>query len=100
MEIRKYDKMVKVDYISLNGIEFETRDLFGALEELSNTKADDKWGEYSLREYELNYYDSIKKLVDLGYVKNYTGSRMANLYCIANEEEFKELKEKLYSLYN
>lgn len=99
MDIKKYEKPVMVDFIYVNGVEFEARHLFCCLEEIKKTKENDIYGDYSLRDYELHYPDAMNKLVEMGLVKNYTGSRMANLYCMKDEKGIDELLKCLYDLY-
>ena len=60
------------------------------------TVNDDHHGDYSLRDYELFYSNEMDKLVEMGLVKNYIGSRMANLYCIKDEEKVEKLIMELY----
>lgn len=47
---------------------------------------------------ELSYPNEMDKLVKMGLVKNYTGSRMANLYCMKDEKGIEDLMTKLYEL--
>ena len=98
MDIRIYKKPIMTKFIVINGIEFEASHLFGCLEEIRQTKEDDHYGDYSLRNYELSYPDEMDKLVKMGFVKNYTGSRMANLYCMKDEKGIEDLMTKLYEL--
>ena len=98
MNIKIYEKPVITKFVMIDGVEFELSELYGALHEISETKEDDTWGEYSLRDYEIYNHDAMKKLVEIGLVKNYTGSRMANLYCMKNEEGINNLLNTLYEL--
>lgn len=98
MDIKIYEKPVMTQFIILNGVEFKASHLYCCLEEIRQTKKDDHYGDYSLRDYELSYPEEMDKLVKMGLVKNYTGSRMANLYCMKDEKAIKNLVEKLYEL--
>ena len=98
MQISIYEKPVITKFVTVNGVEFELGKLFGCLEEISRTKVDDHYGDYSLRNYELSHTDEMDKLVKMGFVKNYTGSRMANLYCMKDEKGINDLLNKLYTL--
>ena len=40
----------------------------------------------------------MDKLVNIGLVKNYTGPRMANLYCMKDENSINDLLNTLYKL--
>ena len=95
-------KNVPTVFIELNGKEFTTRSVLRALNEILNTDENDMYGDGSLRDYELSYdsYNIFNTLVDMGLVKNYTGSRMANLYCIASgcTETLENLMDTIYDL--
>lgn len=94
IEITKRPVMVK--FINIDGIEFVLNDLYGTINQLMEyTNENDRYGDYSLRDYELYDYETADKLVKLGYIKNYIGSRMANLYCIADKTKIKELLDKI-----
>lgn len=98
MDIKMYEKPVITRFVSINGVEFELGNLFGCLEEIRRTKTGDHYGNYSLRDYELSYPNDMDKLVEMGLVKNYIGSRMANLYCMKDEKGIEDLVNKLYEL--
>lgn len=98
MDIKIYEKQIPTKFIEIDGVEFELGNLFCCLEEIRRTEENDHYGEYSLRDYELSYPNDMDKLVEMGLVKNYTGSRMANLYCMKNEKEIERLVEKLYEM--
>lgn len=98
MDIKIYEKPVMTKFITIDGEEFELRNLCGALYQIQTTKEDDHYGDYSLRDYELYSKETMDKLVKLGLVKNYTGSRMANLYCMKDEEALNNLLNTLYEL--
>lgn len=91
MDIKVYEKPVVTKFVTIDGMEFELGALFSNLEQISETLEDDKYGEYSLRDYELYYPDTMDKLVKMGLVSNYTGSRMANLYCMKDKNAIEEL---------
>jgi len=96
MKINITEKPVMTKFVTINGVEFELSRLYGSIYQIMNeTEENDHYGEYSLRSYELNDKETMDKLVAMGYVKNYTGSRMANLYCMANEKGLKELLNAL-----
>ena len=83
MDIKIYKKPVIKKFVTINGEEFALGELYSALEQISETRENDIYGDYSLRVYEINCDIKVmNKLVDMGLVKNYTGSRMANLYCM------------------
>ena len=89
-------------YVNINGNICKFRDMIGAINEiLDSTYEDDIYGYDSLRDYELDYSrNAYKILVELGLVKNYTGERMANLYCIAKDKtlELEKLRDELWKL--
>lgn len=106
-QITKEDLKAKVKnvptvFVELNGKEFTIKSVLRALNEILNTEEDDKYGEYSLSDYELSYdsYHICKTLVDMGLVRNYVGSRMADLYCIASgcTETLINLMNTMYDL--
>ena len=94
-----YTKMIPAVFIKIDDIEFDIEKLCQSLSDLSDTEEDSKYGEYCLRSYEVNDLNTINKLVKLGYVRKYTGPRMAICYCKNNEKEFEEFKNKVYNLY-
>ena len=96
MEISVYEKPIIEKFVSVNGVEFILGELLCCLEEIRGTGVDDHYGEYSLRDYELSHPNEMDKLVKMGLVKNYTGSRMANLYCMKDESAINDLVSKLY----
>lgn len=96
MEISIYEKPVIEKFVSINGVEFILGELLCCLEEIRGTGVDDRYGEYSLRYYEVSHPDEMDKLVKMGLVKNYTGSRMANLYCMKDANAINDLIDKLY----
>lgn len=98
MKIEIYEKPVITKFVTVNGVEFELGELLCCLEEIRRTEKDDHYGDYSLRDYELSYPNEMDKLVKMGLVKNYIGSRMANLYCMKDEEKIEKLIMALYEL--
>ena len=98
MDIRMYEKPVVTRFVSVNGVEFELGALLCCLEEIERTEKDDHYGDYSLKDYELSYPNEMDELVKMGLVKNYTGSRMANLYCMKDEKGIHDLMMALYEL--
>lgn len=100
MKFEVIERLVPTKFIVLNGVEFECSNLIGCLHQfLDNTNIDDRYGDYSLREYELDFYTETKKLVEFGWVANYTGSRMAKLYCVKSEESYKIMNDLLDELH-
>ena len=91
MNIKDYEKPVITKFVPIDGVEFELGALFSSLEQISTTWENDKYGEYSLRDYELYDYETMRKLVEMGLVSNYTGSRMADLYCMKDKKAIEEL---------
>ena len=98
MDIKLYEKPVITKFVTVDGVEFELGELLCSLEEIQRTNTNDHFGDYSLRDYELSYPNTMDELVKMGLVKNYTGSRMANLYCIKDKDRIQELIDKLYEL--
>lgn len=100
MKFEIIEKMIPTKFVVLNGVEFELSNLFCCLHQILNqTKIDDKYGDYSLRDYELEYYLETQKLVEFGWVKHYRGSRMANLFCVKSEETYQIMADLLRQLY-
>lgn len=91
------EKPVITKFVIINNKEIELNDLLsGIIQILEETNENDTFGDYSLRDYELNCsIDTINILVELDLVKNYTGSRMANLYCIKNKEALSNFYDEL-----
>lgn len=98
MDIKIYEKPVLTRFVTIDGEEFELGVLIASLEQISETMEDDSWGDYSLRDYELSSSETMNKLVKMKLVKNYTGSRMANLYCMSDKKGVEELLNTLYEL--
>ena len=93
-------EVVEKKIITIDTVEFEIRELEIAINEmLEHTEPDDHYGDYSLRDYELYDWDATKKLVALGLVSHYIGSRMAKLYCTKDKEAEKEMREILDKIY-
>lgn len=100
MKIKTYEKPIITKFVEIDGEKFKFNELCASLEQILNqTIEDDKYGDYSLRGYELYYPDVMSKLVKMGLVKNYTGSRMADLYCMKNEKGINNLLDMLYESY-
>ena len=98
MNIKIYEKPIITKFIIVDGEEFVLRELYSALEQIQETNENDLYGEYSLRDYEIICFDAMKKLVKIGLVKNYRGSRMADLYCMKDKNKIGKLFETLYGL--
>lgn len=98
MEIKIYEKPVITKFVMIDGEEFLLSDMYGAVTQMLLTRENDSYGEYSFKRYELDNYDATQKLVKMGLVKNYTGSRMADLYCMKDEDGLKKLLDNLDEL--
>ena len=96
MKVEVLKKLAIEHYLNINGVEFEINKLSTCLQEIDETEEDSAYGEYCLRSYECSHLEEMKKLVKLGYVKNYTGPRMANCFHKASEESIAELKKIVY----
>lgn len=89
-----YSKIIEIPMIEINGIKFDARDLFRALNELNQTESTDRYGDYSLRDYELSCdYETIEGLVTLGYAFTFMGERQAKLYKKCEEAKFDNFLE-------
>lgn len=99
MVVKKIRKIVEMYYITVDGYEFREDILFETLGILSQTMENDRYGEYSVRDYDLPDYETIEALIKLGLVKNYTGPRMADCFCVKDKKKFDEFYEKVNSLY-
>ena len=96
MNIEIYEKPVVIKFVMVDGVEFELSELICVLDQLLGaTKENDKYGDYSLRAYELYDYDITNKLVQMGLVNRYIGSRMAELYCMKDEVKIQKLLDTL-----
>ena len=99
LNIKIYDKLIPTTFVTLGGIEFDIRELCSTISKLLNTEEyDNGYGEYSLRDYEINV-DVAKKLVELDLAKHFIGSRMARLYCVKNKEKLEKLLDELYDIW-
>ena len=99
LKVNIFEKPVITKFVMVGNEEFELDTLYSCLNQLlRETQEDDHYGEYSLRAYELEDKNTMDKLVNLGLVKNYTGSRMANLYCMKDENGINQLLNTLYDL--
>lgn len=95
MDIKFYEKPIITKFVTVDGEEFRLNELFASLEQINETRENDRYGDYSLRDYELYYPDTMDKLVKMGLVYNYTGSRMANLYCMKDKAGVEKLLDIL-----
>lgn len=100
MDIKIFEKPVITKFACINKEEFELSELYFCLNQILETKENDTFGDYSLREYELRYPKTMDKLVSIGLVKKYTGSRMARLYCVKDKKAAENLLVNLYELDN
>ena len=98
MDIIFYEKPVMTRFVVINGEEFKTSELYLSLDQIMETEEDDSYGDYSLRDYQIVHQEVMDQLVNMGLVKNYTGSRMANLYCMKNKKGVEDLFNTLYEL--
>jgi hypothetical protein len=99
MDIKIYEKPVITKFVTIDGIEFELSKLYGCLVQmLDETIENDRYGDYSLRDYQLIDYETTNNLVNMGLVKNYTASRMANVYCMKDKKGIEDLLNTLYEL--
>ena len=97
MNIEIYEKPVVIKFVMVDGVEFELSELICVLDQLLDaTKENDRYGDYSLRSYELYDYDITNKLVQMGLVNRYIGSRMAELYCMKDETKINALLDAVY----
>lgn len=98
-------KLVKepiiVDFIEFDdGNKFEYSKLINTITDfLTNTIENDKYGEDSLRDYELVDKDVANYLVKLGLVKSYIGPRMSHCYCMKDMRGLEKLIDDIYNLY-
>ena len=90
MDIKIIEKMVPIKFISFSETEeVEIDSIFGIYHSFEI--------EEELREYEINYVgNELAILLKYGYLKNWRGSRMANMYC--RTDKFNELIEFLSTL--
>lgn len=99
VDIKIYEKPVITKFVTIDGEEFKLSKLYSCLEQIEEeTLEDDHYGGYSLRGYELVYPEAIDKLVEMGLVKNYAGSRMSNLYCAKDKKGIRHLLNLLRKL--
>ena len=98
MDIKFYGKPVMTRFVVIDGKEFKASELYLSLDQIMQTEEDDCYGDYSLRDYQIVYQEVVDQLVNMGLVKNYTGSRMANLYCMKDKEGIEDLLDTLYKL--
>ena len=99
MKFEIIEKLIPTKFVVINNVEFNLVNLIGCLRQiLYDTKINDPYGDYSLRGYEIYDYDAMEKLVEMGLVKNYRGSRMANLYCMKDKNAIEKLIDTLDEL--
>lgn len=99
VHVQIYKKPVMIKFATIDKEEFELSKLYSCLEQIiEETLEDDHYGAYSLRDYELCYPKAMDKLVEMGLVKKYTGTRMANLYCAKDKKGMKNLLNALRKL--
>ena len=64
MQFEVIERLVPRKFVVLNDVEFELRKLVGCLQQfLYDTRVDDHYGDYSLRDYELDYYYETKGII-------------------------------------
>ena len=89
-------KHIPTAFVIINNKEYEIYEMLAAIDDMLDTSEDDTYGDYSLRDYELHAtIDYYNCLIELGLVKNYTGSRMANLFCMT--EGASEVLAQMYN---
>ena len=102
MKLEVYEKTIPIKFVKLGDEEYRLEDVIVALSDMiEETREGDRYGDYSLRDYELSADVGIYKwFVEQGIFKNYTGSRMANLFCLAEgkRDEAKELRDQLWEM--
>lgn len=96
--IEIYKKPILETFVTILGEEYLLSDIFVSINEILNTRENDTYGDYSLRDYEITDLKTMDLLCKLDFVKNYRGSRMANLYCLKNEEKLLEFESNLEDL--
>ena len=96
MTIELITKASVTHYIKINGVSFEIHKLLTCLNEIDATEEDSSCGEGCLRSYQITHISEMRKLVELGFVRNYTGPRMSNCFHMASEKEIGELKKLIY----
>lgn len=98
MNIKLIGKPVMTTFVVFDGNEFPLSEVYASLEQINNTMEDDYWGDYSLRDYQLISQEVMDYFVKMGLVKNYSGPRMANLYCMKSANGIERLQNVLYKL--
>lgn len=100
MKLEVYEKMIPTKIVKLGDKEYTLKAIVRALNDMINRTDEDDWyGDYSLRDYELSSDIKIYEwFTKEGLFKNYTGPRMANLFCLAKGKlsEVEELREFLW----
>lgn len=98
-------KLVKepviVDFIEFDdGKKFDYNQMVGTINQfLDETKENDSYGDYSLRDYELVNKDVTNYLIKLGLVKSYIGPRMSHCYCLKDMKGLEKLINDIDILY-
>lgn len=70
MDIKIYKKPVITKFVMIDDEEFELGAMYACLEQISETRENDHYGDYSLRDCEIADYKAMNKLVQIGLVKN------------------------------
>ena len=89
------EKMVPVKFVTIWNQEFELTSLYYTLQQLSETKENDIFGDNSLKDYDLQCPEVAEKLVTMGIAEKFIGSRMAVFYHVKNRSLLEELLRKL-----
>lgn len=87
--------MVPVKFVTIWNQELELTSLYYTLQQLSETKENDIFGDNSLKDYDLQYPEVAEKLVTMGIAEKNIGSRMAVFYHVKNRSLLEELLRKL-----
>lgn len=91
-----YDKEVSIPMISINGIDFEVKEIMKTLNKLSLTASWECMGvDNSIQEKFVDNQEVMNKLVTLGIAKKFVGIADINCYKMANENKFNSLYEKI-----
>jgi hypothetical protein len=95
-KIKIFTKLIPITFLTIKDEEFEADKLLCAINELEETEEDDKYGEYSIKRYEVSDIVTMEKLVKLGYAKTYIGTRMARFYCVTDKNKLNELRKSYW----
>lgn len=89
-ELKPFYRRVVAKQIKLGKDTWFIADVCRAIEDMLETHENDMWGQYSMREYELEAPIEIYEYFQyLGLFKHYIGERQAELWCLAEGAEEK-----------